>query len=329
MDSIQKIFFGEDSNTVMGTVNKYGQAFDNAQSLVRVHIFQSFAFHLFSDTFLPWPFGGVSGLARMLWDASSATHREFRAERRKINEEADRLVRECLADPQFESRRDLLALFLQAQKELKFTTSFVKDMVLNLIIAGRDTTACLLSWMFYEIAKSPDIQKRLHDEIDKKSPAGTPLDLKTLSHNEMPYLHGVVYEALRLWPPVPIDSKIAYADDVLPGGFKVPKGVQLAWAPYNMGRDPNRYPDPRAFRPERWIPFSAPAHHEFPVFQAGPRICLGMDMALFEAKIATVELLRHLQFELKPGQQITYGDKITMNIKNGDKDELLVWIKNR
>ena len=57
------------------------------------------------------------------------------------------------------------------------------------------------------------------------------MDLKTLSHSEMPYLQGVVYEALRLWPPVAVDSKFAFADDVLPGGFRVPKGTQLVWSP--------------------------------------------------------------------------------------------------
>ncbi|CAE7326622.1 CYP704C1 [Symbiodinium sp. KB8] len=309
MDSIMKIFFGEDSNTVMGKENKYGEAFDKAQSAMRRHMIKSLSFHLISRTFLPWPFGGSTGIARMIWDTLSPTHREFMAERRIINAEADRLVQDCLADPQRDNRRDLLALFLQAQKEQKFTTKFVKDMVLNLIIAGRDTTACLLSWMFYEIARNPDVQKRLQEEIDKKSPAGTPMDLKSLSHNELPYLHAVVYESLRLWPPVPVDSKIAQVDDVLPGGWRVPKGTTLVFCPYNMGRDPDRYPEPQAFKPERWIPFSAPPHHEFPVFQAGPRICLGMDMAIFEAKIAAVELLRHLSFELKTGQQITYSDR--------------------
>ncbi|CAE7487140.1 CYP704C1 [Symbiodinium natans] len=363
MDSIMKIFFGEDSSTVMGKQNRYGEAFDNAQGAMRQHMVKSISFNLIASTFLPWPFSSPSGggLARMLWDATSPTYREFTSELAVIHDEADRLVKECLADPKFETRRDLLALFLQAQKEIKFTTQFVKDMVLNLIIAGRDTTACLLSWMFYEISRDPEVQKRLHDEIDRKSPAGTSMDLKSLSHNELPYLHAVIYETLRLWPPVPVDSKVAFADDVLPGGWKVPRGTTLVFCPlvedvgwkearshttfkasaccgcdidfavlwYNMGRDPVRYPDPLAFKPERWIPFTAPPHHEFPVFQAGPRICLGMDMAIFEAKIAAVELLRHLRFELKAGQSITYGTKITMNVKSGDKEELLVWVKKR
>ena len=61
---------------------------------------------------------------------------------------------------------------------------------------------------------------------------GTPMDLKSLSHNELPYLHAVVYESLRLWPPVPVDSKIAQVDDVLPGGWRVPKGTTLVFCPH-------------------------------------------------------------------------------------------------
>ena len=151
-------------------------------------------------------------------------------------------------------------------------------MVLHLIIAGRDTTACLLSWMVYELTKNEDVQRRLHEEIMQKLPPGKAMDWKSLSPNEMPYLNGVIYEALRLWPPVPFDLKMAFEDDVLPGGWKVPKFASVAFIPYNMGRDPERYPEPLQFRPERWIPFNAPPQHEFPVFQAGPRICLGMDM---------------------------------------------------
>ncbi|CAK9106002.1 unnamed protein product [Durusdinium trenchii] len=174
-------------------------------------------------------------------------------------------------------------------------------MVFHLIIAGRDTTAGLLSFMAYELARNPEVQEKLHQEIMQKLPPQSSLDWKSLSATDMPYLNGVIYETLRLWPPVPLDPKMAFEDDVVPGGFTIPKWSTIAYVPYAMGRDATRYPEPLAFRPERWIPFTPPAHHEFPVFQAGPRICLGMDMALFEAKTITVELLRFLRFEMVEG----------------------------
>ena len=102
----------------------------------------------------------------------------------------------------------------------------------------------------------------------------------------------MIYEALRLWPPVPFDLKMAFEDDVLPGGWKVPKMAQVAFIPYIMGRDGERYPEPLLFKPERWIPFNAPPQHEFPVFQAGPRICLGMDMALWHKKLKSYGVIK-------------------------------------
>lgn len=200
-------------------------------------------------------------------------------------------------------------------------------MVFHLIIAGRDTTAGLLSFMAYELARNPEVQEKLHQEIMQKLPPQSSLDWKSLSATDMPYLNGVIYETLRLWPPVPLDPKMAFEDDVVPGGFTIPKWSTIAYVPYAMGRDATRYPEPLAFRPERWIPFTPPAHHEFPVFQAGPRICLGMDMALFEAKTITVELLRFLRFEMVEGQKVSYGDKITLDIKSNGKDEFMVRTK--
>jgi len=324
-DGVMRIFFGEESNTAVGVPNKYGKAFDTAQNNMKFHSVDSIGPYIFFSAFLPWPLGGRhGGLARWLWDRLSPRYRTMKSACRVLDREANRLVKKCRDDPQLPERRDLLALFIQA----KFSTDFVKQMVLHLIIAGRDTTACLLSWTFYELTRNPDVQSRLHDEIMQKLPPGTKLDMKSLSASEMPYLHGVIYEALRLWPPVPFDVKMAFEDDVLPGGWKVPALAQVAYCPYNMGRDAQRYPEPQAFRPERWIPFTAPSQHEFPVFQAGPRICLGMDMALFEAKTATVELLRHCRFEIVPGQDITYGDKLTMDIKSNGKEEFLVYVRD-
>ena len=77
-------------------------------------------------------------------------------------------------------------------------------------------------------------------------------------------------------------------------------------------------PDAEQFRPERWIPFIAPSHFEFPVFQAGPRICLGMNMAIFEAKVTMVLLLQHFSFELASrDQSLAYKLGPTICIRDG------------
>ena len=325
LDSIMQIFFAEESNTVVGVPNEYGRALNFAQHNFRVHAFDSLASFILFSTFVPWPFGGrFGGWARAIWDRFSPRYRKMKLALRVADQEAHRLVTKCRCDPNLQKRRDLVALFIQAG----YDTDFVKQMMLHFVIAGHDTTACLLSWMFYELTRNQDIQSRLHDEIMEKLPPGSELNVTSLSASEMPYLNGVVYESLRLWPPVASNVRMLYEDDILPGGWKLPASVHVTYSAYSMGRDASRYLEPEAFRPERWIPFTAPAPHEFPVFNAGPRICIGMDMSILEAKTAAVELLRYCQFEMVPGQEITYGDKVTMDIKSNGKEEFMVHVRH-
>ena len=85
---------------------------------------------------------------------------------------------------------------------------------------------------------------------------------------------------LRLHPPVPVDIKQCVKEDVWPDGTVIPPRSSINYHVYGMGRDPDRWPEPLALRPERWIEMkSPPTAYEFPVFQAGPRICLGLNMA--------------------------------------------------
>lgn len=218
---------------------------------------------------------------------------------------------------------------MQAEAKESFSTQYLRDMILNFVIAGRDTTACTLSWMFYLLCVNPEVQKKLIAEIDEKLAGGEVPSLKSVASSNMPYLNGVLYETFRLYPPVPVDAKTCQEDDVFPDGTKIPKGTTCMWQPYCMGRDPAVYDDPLVCKPERWIPFKMPTPYEFPVFQAGPRICLGMDMAHFEAKVAVVMLLQKFTFTMKPGEaeKITYSNTVTMAICNSpsqDSHELLV-----
>ena len=237
MDSIMNIFFGEDVSSQTGDHNPYGQAFDEAHEALFVHTVNSLAFNTFAMTLLPWPFGGAQGLARKFHDFASPMYWRFRKALRILDAEAHRMVQNCRIDASLSQRRDLLALFLQAEEEHGYSEGFLKEMVLNLIIAGRDTTACALSWMFVELARNPAVQSRLRDEIDEKLPSDANLDMQTLAHGKLPYLHGVLYETLRLWPPVPFDSKMTYADDVLPDGTQVSKGITVVFSPYILARD--------------------------------------------------------------------------------------------
>jgi len=328
MDSIMQIFFGEAANTLGGEGCVYSDAFDAAHRSMMEYVRPSTA-ALILLSYLPWPLGGFDGLAAKLHGALSPDYRSFNRAVRTLDRESMRLVKKCLADPALSERKDLLALFAQAADK-DFTPKYLKDMVLQSVLAGRDTTACALSWMFFVLASNPDVQKKLQAEIDKKLPSGTTPSFKSLAASEMPYLNGVLYEVLRLYPPVPLNSKVAHEDDVLPSGDRVAKGAVCFYLPYAMGRDPKTYPEPEVVRPERWIPFTPPAPHEFPVFQAGPRICLGMEMAIFEAKLAAAMLLQRYSFSISPAERekIHYVNTLTMAISNSkNQDSHNLWLK--
>jgi len=328
MGSAMKIFFGMEADYEGGAPCLYGDAFDTAHSCLMDYTMKSFPILLLADQ-MPWPFGGSRGLISNLHAALSAKQREFRRAYTVLDRESRRLVAACRADPRKHERRDLLALFMTSEAADTFSDEALRDIILNFMIAGRDTTACLLSWLFYELAVNPEVQAELCAEIDQKVPLGTSPTLSSVVHREMPVLHASIFEALRLHPPVPEDAKVAASDDVLPDGTTVPAGAQMVFSPWCMGRDESVYKEPSIFRPARWIPFVQPLPHEFPVFLAGPRQCIGMDMALFEAKVAAIMLLQQFSFEMSPGEaeKIGEGTGLTMAVANNpEKTSPHLWM---
>ena len=132
-------------------------------------------------------------------------------------------------------RKDLLANFMNSTR-IKLSTSYLRHLILNFIIAGRDTTACTLSWLFYELSVNPDVQEKLYAELsdalpDQKIPA-----YADLAPEKLPYLNGCIMETLRLHPPVPEDGKFSSREVHFPDGTVVPPNIRLVFLPYAMGR---------------------------------------------------------------------------------------------
>jgi cytochrome P450 len=182
----------------------------------------------------------------------------------------------------------------------------------SFIIAGRDTTAVTLSWTFFVLLQESHILKTLLAEIESALGGKAPT---YDSMRNLPFLDAVINEVLRLYPPVPIDPKEAVEDDYLPDGTFVPAGHTVAYDVFAMGRSADLWPDPLKVQPERWIGKSKPSQYHFPVFQAGPRICLGMNMAYFEAKLLTIMTLQNFTFEMvSDPSKVTYVPTVTLNM---------------
>ncbi|KXS15601.1 cytochrome P450 [Gonapodya prolifera JEL478] len=199
---------------------------------------------------------------------------------------------------------DLLDYFMKNKNEdgSELSTKQLRDIVMNFIIAGRDTTAQTLSWCFWRLAQHPEVYAKLREEAFRvlgRDGTSTYSDFKNLK-----YTNAVFNEVLRLHPNVPSSSKLATRDEILPGTkTRVAKGQRVFWSSYVMGRSTKIWgPDALEFRPERWLDKDGNLlrenQYKWPVFNAGPRICLGMNMATQEGVVFLSTLIRQFDFEL-------------------------------
>ncbi|CAL5370267.1 unnamed protein product [Camellia sinensis] len=181
----------------------------------------------------------------------------------------------------------------------------IRDMVISFIMAGRDTTSAAMTWLFYLLSRHPEVEQEVVKEIEL-------VEGERLSGNEslkeMRFLKACLCESMRLYPPVAWDSKHAITDDWLPDGTPVLAGDRVTYFPYGMGRMKELWgEDQFEFKPDRW--FTEPdkegrgelmqvSPYKFPVFQAGPRMCLGKEMAFVQMKYVVASILK--RFEIRP-----------------------------
>lgn len=218
---------------------------------------------------------------------------------------------------------DLLSRFIEYAETNQESVSDAEllDVVLNFIIAGRDTTACLLSWAAYELTQHPALQEKLYAECVGFSTA------QNSSHAvaDLPLLHAFILETLRLHPPVPQDTKECIEDDVWPSGQRIPKGTMVAWCPYLMGRSAKLWgPNPERFSLEKWFdadgkPIKEPSPYHFPVFNAGLRLCLGKSVAILESTMLLSTIIQQFKFSREDTSPVTYALTVTLPIKGGLK----------
>ncbi|MFI9007892.1 cytochrome P450 [Actinosynnema sp. NPDC053489] len=175
----------------------------------------------------------------------------------------------------------------------------VVDQMLTFHLAGSETTAVTLTWALHLIARHPDVERRLHAEVDAVLAGRTagPGDLAALE------LTGrVVTETLRLRSPVYILTREVTADTEL-GGHPLPAGTVVAYSPYPIHHDPALHPDPHRFDPDRWDPSRKPARHAFVPFSNGARKCIGDRFSLMEATLALASIVARWRLEHVPGEE--------------------------
>ncbi|KAL2892373.1 hypothetical protein RDABS01_008282 [Bienertia sinuspersici] len=282
LDSIFKVGFGVDLNCLDGSSKEgveFMKAFDDANALVY------------------WRYVDPSWkLKRVLNIGSEAA---LKKNIKVINE----FVNGNLKD-------DILSRFLEASKKDpdQMTDQYLRDIILNFMIAGKDSSANTMSWFIYMLCKNPLIQEKIFQEVkdyigELEDEIGVDYFVDRISDEaleQMHYLHAALTETLRL---------AALEDDVLPDGNKVKKGDDIYYLAYAMGRMPYIWgDDAEEFRPERWLD----------QYGGGPRICLGKDFAYRQMKIVSITLLRFFRFKLgDETRKVTYRTMFTLHVDGG------------
>ncbi|XP_040378275.1 alkane hydroxylase MAH1-like [Oryza brachyantha] len=216
---------------------------------------------------------------------------------------------------------------------------FMYATFINYMVAGRDTVGTALSWFFSNLIKHPRVAARIREELApiasrkagaKSGGGGGMVVFEPEETKPLVYLQAALFESMRLYPPGPIERKMALADDVLPSGHTVRAGDNILIPLYSMGRDAGVWGEDCAeYRPERWVTEDGklrhvPAHRFMP-FNAGPRSCLGKDISVVQMKSVIAAVAWNFDLEMARGHVVEPKVSVVMQIKNG----LMVKAKKR
>ncbi|KAL9996726.1 putative abieta-7,13-dien-18-ol hydroxylase [Helianthus debilis subsp. tardiflorus] len=222
-------------------------------------------------------------------------------------------------------KEDILSRFVQVNDN---DPKYLRDIILNFILAGKDPIAISMSWFIYMLCKHPEIQDKVVKEIIETTNLNEEITdvadfaarVSEGTTDKMQYLHAALTETIRLYPALPVDSKVCFSDDVLPDGCNVNKGDVVAYMPYAMGRMKFIWGDDALeFKPERWLDqdgcFHQASPFKFTAFQAGPRTCLGRDFAFRQLKIISSVLLGCFVFKLNNENKVlSYRTSINIHV---------------
>uniref|UniRef100_A0ACD5WG12 Uncharacterized protein n=1 Tax=Avena sativa TaxID=4498 RepID=A0ACD5WG12_AVESA len=200
----------------------------------------------------------------------------------------------------------------------------LRDVVTNFIVAGRDTTSSALTWFFWTVSRRPDVEDKIVREIRAvRALSGIIADAAVLGYEElreMHYLHAAISESMRLYPPVAMDTHCSLREDTLPDGTFVGEGWQVTYSAYAMARLEEIWgADCGEFRPERWLDeegaFRPVSMFKYTVFHAGPRMCLGKELAYIQMKSIVACVLERFSFRLVGGEKKKPGLVFSLTLR--------------
>jgi cytochrome P450 len=250
------------------------------------------------------------------------THHRFNKAAREIDEIVYRIISERRASSRDEG--DLLSMLLAAHDDdgNQMTNRQLRDEVMTLFLAGHETTALTLSWVWYLLAQNPSAEERFHQELNETLGGRPPTtaDLPRLKFTEM-----IAKESMRLYPPAYGIGREAIEDCEI-GGFRIPRKSQVFMFPWATQRDSRFFEEPNSFHPERWtdeLSSRLPKYAYFP-FGGGPRACIGNYFAMMEIVLVLATMGQRFRFSLLPNHPVRVlpamslrpGDGIKVQVEN-------------
>jgi cytochrome P450 len=263
---------------------------------------------LFPRFALPW--------ARALQRLPLPSNRRFERAKARLDATVYRIIR--LRRQSGRDQGDLLSMLMAARDEddgQRMTDVQLRDEIMTLLIAGHETTANALCWTFHLLAQHPDVERRLHEEIDLVLGDRLPgLD----DVPRLQYAERVLAEAMRLYPPAWNIGRQSVADYQV-RGYTLRKGSLFAVSPWVTHHDERWWPDPFRFDPERWLPDARAARPKFSYFPfgGGARQCIGESFAWMEGALLLATLAQRFRFRSIPGARVEPQALITLRPRHG------------
>lgn len=224
----------------------------------------------------------------------------------------DKIIAEGITS---DNKDSLLARFLSLQKsENTLTLQQIRNELIVLFMAGQEATANTLAWAWYLISQCPEVEQRLHEEID-----GVTSDSGSLSYDDfssLAYTRAIIDETMRLYPPVPLLTREAGAADVIRNRH-VPIGSIMLVSPWLLHRHKLYWDKPDHFIPERFLADAPVPIDEFAYipFSTGPRVCLAKFFGTVQTTLCLAILARHFRLTLPAGHEVTHECRLTLRPK--------------
>ncbi|XP_046632821.1 cytochrome P450 4c3-like isoform X2 [Daphnia pulicaria] len=258
---------------------------------------------------------GIKGFSQML-----VKHRRALLERKSSDKKLE--TNDNVDDEPLKKKLGFMDLII---KECDVNGNYSEDEMINevtsMVTGGHDTTALAFTWFLYTIARHPEHQQLIVDELNAVfDDADRPCTTQDLT--ELKYLECCIKESLRLYPSIPFILRYL-PEDLEIGDYTLPKGLTIGLSIFAMHHNPQVFPDPETFKPQRFLPENSVGRHPFAFspFSAGPRNCIGQKFAMLELKVILANLIRQFHFfvdpsapEVIPLQETTLNPKTPVNL---------------